>query len=168
MINTRTRVRPRCRRWRCSPPLRGAAGELAQRSLATHRSQCERQATHRVDCPRWSPASALALLIIEILPDQGSHRCAAGTHRTVVAVDVDAATATRSSSVVVHSIAVMIKAIATRVLALSLGQVAWSSSLAQAPQLTSHRALGLGDVKLGALPGARSDVDQLWGVMIDC
>ena len=40
---------------------------------------------------------------------------------------------------------------------------AWSSSFAQAPSALSRRALGLGDVKLGALPGARSDVDQLCG-----
>jgi hypothetical protein len=33
--------------------------------------------------------AALALLIIEILPGSGSHRCTASTHRTVVAVDVD-------------------------------------------------------------------------------
>jgi hypothetical protein len=62
-----------------------------------------------------------------------------------------------------HSIAVMIKAIVTRVLAPALGQ--WPRLL----QLLAARALGLGDVKLGALPGARSDVDQLWRAsMIDC
>ena len=56
----------------------------------------------------------------------------------------------------------MIKAIVTRVLAPALGQ--WPRLL----QLLAAAA-GLGDVKLGALPGARSDVDQLWRAsMIDC
>jgi hypothetical protein len=54
-------------------PLRGAAGELARRNLATQRSSVREQA----DAPGQLPSlvatfhSALALLIIEILPGSG-------------------------------------------------------------------------------------------------
>jgi hypothetical protein len=86
----------------------GAAGELARRRLPSP------VATFR---------AALALLIIELLPDQRSvdQRCAASyTHRTVVAVHLDVQRLPQDHLLfVVHSITVMIKAIVIRVQALA-------------------------------------------------